>query len=769
MEPRRWSRYSGYFFEDGAPVFVLWPEIFPHVDCRAEDIRVAGPFNNWQPGGEWRLLPEIWDGDTVLTLRTIAKNDVAAEILRYDTDAGVPFKFTTQSGVWLEVPTQTVNRKCDAHGNFNYILSPSRTGHHVFAFVSETPASLAGHEAMVWDSRDGNRHAVNISRGDFLLQQDSSLEMGAHVHGGCTHFRLFAPRATAVTLELWPPDATATARHKRLPLAAHADGVWELEHQGALHGWRYQYTVSGENTDASTDFDTTVSVLDPYALATLSPAGPGLVVDTARIAFPQTRYQPPAPTDLVIIEAHVRDLVARLPGSGPRPGFRELAAWVRSPDCYLRQLGVNAIELQPVQEFDGTDPAAYHWGYMPVNWFAPASAYARDPAAGTQIEDLQDLVAACHEAGLAVIFDVVYNHVGEPNHLRHIDKSYYLETTRSHELSNWSGCGNDVRPSVPMVRRLIFESLRHLIECFDVDGFRFDLAELLGVPLLHKLERELRPLKPGLILIAEPWSFRGHIGRALLHTGYTSWNDNFREYLPAWVHAAADATGLRHFLSGSPITPEATPAHTLNYTESHDDFCWLDRITENPGNNGTKPTANDACRTRLMGAVLLAAQGVPMLAQGQDFLRTKNGRNNTYLRGDVNALDYARLQKFHTTHVYFRDWIAFRLSDRGAALRLHEQAQEGFFKFFHAEHTCALAAWYNADGHLPVPPLFFAANPHPHPVAIWIPGVDSAGFRQLADMDRFCSNGLPPEAVFDWQAGVLTLPPMSVGLWETVR
>ncbi|MDR2844852.1 MAG: hypothetical protein LBV28_02025 [Puniceicoccales bacterium] len=766
MEPRRWARLSGYFFDEGKIVFVLWPELYPHTDCRAGNIRVAGPFNQWAPDDAWTLKPEIWEGDTVFVLRTGATDE---RQLFNGTDVpdgtdgdGTDFKFVAQGSVWLEVPTHAPNRRGDGRGHFNFHLDCARTGRHVFCFVAEAPACLTGHDALVWDA-DENRHTIPVGHGDFLLQQDTTLEMGARVRDGKTRFRLFAPRATGVVVELTAPTTATSERHA---LTAHADGVWEWERAGSLHGWRYRYFIQGENGDASTAFDATVPVLDPWALAVATaPTGAGLVVDTARIAYPQSQYQPPAPTDLVIVEAHVRDLVARLPGVGAQAGFREMAAWIRSPDCYLRKLGVNAIELQPVQAFDGTDAAVYHWGYMPVNWFAPAGAYAADAAAGTQIADLQALVEACHEAGLAVILDVVYNHVGEPNHLCRIDKSYYLETTREGGLTNWSGCGNDVRATAPMVRRLVLDSLRHLVECFDVDGFRFDLAELLGVPLLHTLERELRTVKPSLVLIAEPWSYRGHIGQALLHTGFTSWNDGYREFFPAYVHGAAGADTLRYFLSGSPSVPSASPAHTLNYTESHDDRCWLDRITENAANDGTDATPADARRTRIMAAALFASLGVPMLAAGQDFLRTKGGLENTYLRGDVNALDYTRLAKFGDTHAYFRGWIAFRLGAAGAALRLRERPEAGFFRFFQEAHSHALAAWYNADARLAVTPLFFALNPHPHPVALRVVGVDAGGFRQLADGDTFCADGLPEDAVFAWRGGILTLPALSAGLW----
>jgi pullulanase/glycogen debranching enzyme len=759
MDIRVWARYSGYFCDKGTWVFVFWPELYPDLNWSEDPPCVAGTFNEWNGcNDKWELHPESWDGETVLVLRLddALGRDLAA------SPQDVEFKFVTRNGNWLEVPAEVLNRRNNGSGHFNYHFSPERTGLHVYHFVTEEPVSLTGHELLTW-TEAGNVHSVGIGRWDFLLKELSTRKLGAQVHGGKTIFSLFAPRATGVDVEFWPADDAGNPTREKL--TSLGDGTWEVVYPRSLHGWHYHYFVTGENADETTEFDEKFPILDPYALAAAGRAGPGVIVDEAVIRRPRSQYVPPAPTNLVIVEGHVRDFVAKLPDSGTRPGFRELAAWIRSPDCYLKRLGVNALELQPVQEFDVEEAENYHWGYMPNNWFAPASAYCRDAAGGSQFVDFRDLVDACHEAGLAVILDVVYNHVGEPNHLLHVDKQYYFETSHDGTMSNWSGCGNDIRATAPMARRLIVDSMRHWIEQFDVDGFRLDLAELLGTRVLYEIEQELRPVKPGLILIAEPWSFRGHIAGALRNSSYTSWNDGYRDFFANYVHGSGNADGLRYFLSGSMGSFTNHPGQTLNYTESHDDRCWLDRITENAHNDGTVPTENDARRTRLMGAALFASLGVPMLAAGQDFLRSKGGVSNTYLRGDINALDYARMEQFRATHEYFRSWIGFRLSEAGAALRIDKVAGRGFFRFFQAGHMSALAAWYNADGQLPASPLFVAFNPHPYPVALSVPGVDAGGFRQIADGGQFLPDGLAPNDTYAWQGGILTIPALSAGLW----
>ena len=210
------------------------------------------------------------------------------------------------------------------------------------------------------------------------------------------------------------------------------------------------------------------------------------------------------------------------------------------------------------------------------------------------MRELQELVAAFHRRGMAVVLDVVYNHVGVPAHLMFVDRLYYFELDANGELTNWSGCGNDLRARSAMARRLIIDSCLHYIEVFGVDGFRFDLAELIGVEVLREIEVALKRVKPDVILIAEPWSFRGHIAGALRDTGWTSWNDGYRDFVRDYVRGNGAPERMEYFLRGSPWYFAKWPAQTINYTESHDDRTWIDMITENPNHDGFVPTANDA-------------------------------------------------------------------------------------------------------------------------------------------------------------------------------
>jgi len=759
-DPALYAEEAAYYVNgDNEVCFMLDPAEHTWVDFATMPVYVAGTFNGWEAAvgqAAWRLAPEELNGRPWLVLRV-----KAAEMWKHPAPR---FKFVTGDHRWLDLPRDATNVAKDETGHYNRALWSERTGRNLFTFTTAQPLRLSQAYAVTL-RRDGTAGPkTRLRLGKFFHEMRSDAGLGALTRRDETIFRLFAPRAKYVKVFVCEQlDAQDTA--PGYDLDPGEDGVWEARLDRNLHGWYYWYSVGGPH-DVFGHFHPNQRVLDPYAKAAVSREGPGIVLDAAWIGEGDRSFRTPAWQDLVIAEAHVRDLVAKAPGAltaEERRGFSGLAKWLERPDCYLKKLGVNCLELQPVQEHDNKSPEDYQWGYMPANWFAPASAYALEPAHASQVGEMQELVQACHRQGLAVILDVVYNHAGEPAHPLYIDKLYYFELEDDGALSNWSGCGNDLRCRAAMVKRLIIDSLTHWIEAYGVDGFRFDLAELIGVDVLREIEAALKKVKPDVILIAEPWSFRGHIAAALRPTGYASWNDGYRDFVRGYVHARGTPERLEYFLKGSPWHFAYWPAQTVNYTESHDDRCWLDAITENAGHNGDRPTLGDVRRTHLMAALLFASVGIPMLAAGQDFLRSKQGVNNTYLRGDLNALDYRRLARFSGTHAYFADWIAFRRSAAGRLLRQWSRPAEGFFKRFSWPEQPALALLYNADGSQGRQRLLFAVNPHVDDATVPLGEWAGLKWRLIADHERFYLNGrgAPPWPVEE----ELFIPALGCALW----
>jgi pullulanase/glycogen debranching enzyme len=757
LSPEEAGRFCRYYRRKNSWVFVIRSKRHPQLLDRKVRVFLGGDFNKWEKAigqSQWELKPKGGEAETVYEVQVPLKS------IPYDKKFA--FKFVTEDGEWLDVPDSAPYR-VERDGVANFLFNPDQTGHHIFRFHTPVGYEPIGNEKIIW--RDANVEEVHdLPHTHFLTSAKTDLELGAVVSGDCTTFRLFAPRATSVKVcygkHVDGSDALT------VPMGCLDGCTWDLTVTQNLDGYFYSYRIDGSNSEGTTHFDPSFAVLDPYAKACVGRRGPGIVVAPERMAKVCSSFQPPAWHDLVILEGHVRDLVAHAPiqlTEQERKGYAGLRKWLQADGSYLKEIGVNAVELQPVQEFDNEAPEDYHWGYMTVNYFAPESSYAVAPEQASQIEEFRGLVEDFHQQDIAVILDVVYNHVGEPNHLLFVDKYYYFHLDHGNDLINWSGCGNDLRCDTPMGRRLIIDSLKHLVETYDVDGFRFDLAELIGIEVLREIEVELKKVKPSLILIAEPWSFRGHIQKELQETGFASWNDGYRDCIAKYVKGEGSQDIIRHFVSGSPGTTRFA-AQTINYTESHDDHCWLDRITERPNHDGSDPTLLDRRRTHLMASLLFTSLGVPMLAEGQDFMRSKFGISNTYQRGDVNALDYNRRYVYSGTHGYFRDWIQFRRSDLGRAFRYDGGLSEDYLQFFFAEGSSAAVVLFNADKSVDAPQLVYAINPHFVYADIKCACLKPAMLKQVADQERFCLEGIRSARIPVTETSI-NLPPLTCGLW----
>ncbi len=757
VEPLYFAFRTGYCFEGEQVLFVLAPPFYHNFDWEHETPYVAGDFNGWQEAVQddaWRMKAETHAGLSVYVLR-VPKEKVMV-------NARPRFKFVTREKHWVEIPRRAPNVVADGK-NENFEIQPECTGLNLFYFWPPKPHRLGVCESIRLNG--GQPHEVRA--GLLLFRQEAKGRLGAYIEDGKTFFRVFVPRATKVVAHFMPHPHEQEGRILELARDESNPCVWQGWVHESLENWFYYYSIGGNNHNATTAFDPAARVMDPWARAVIGPESLGIILTDGRFSRGRKKqFTPPHWHDLVIAECHVRDLVKYAPmpmEDVKRRGFAGLAQCVRDPLFYLNHLGANAVELQPVQENDAPNAEAYHWGYMPVNYFAPASTYATDPYSASQIEQFRDLVDAFHEKNIAVILDVVYNHTGEPNHLLRMDKAYFFCQDFDGALTNFSGTGNDLRTYTPTAKRLIIESLTHLIQAYDVDGFRFDLADLIGVGVLKEIEQALKAVKPSVVLIAEPWSFRGNIARALRHTGFSSWNDGFREFVARYVLGNGNIEGLKYFLAGSPGLA-LWPAQTVNYAASHDDYCWIDKITENAGHNGFWPTGTDQRRTRLMFSVLMMALGIPMLAQGQDFLHSKHGVCNTYLDGEKNALNYARAREYSDTAAYARHWIEFRKTAGRELLCLSQSPGPGYLRCW-PTHSSAAAFLYNADHSRGKKRLLYAINPHPWEERILLDGLEPSDFLQLADHNGFSQNerGLNPS--FFWLEGKLRMPPLSCALF----
>ena len=378
---------------------------------------------------------------------------------------------------------------------------------------------------------------------------------------------------------------------------------------------------------------------------------------------------------------------------------------------YLEDLGITAVELMPVFQFDRQDcppGLVNYWGYSPVSFFAPHAGYSsrRDPLA--PVDEFRDLVKALHRAGIEVILDVVYNHTAEGNHegptlsLRGLDnETYYMLEADRARYANYSGTGNTLNANEAVVRRMILDSLRYWVAQMHVDGFRFDLASVLSrdesgqplqrPPVLWDIQSD--PVLAGTKLIAEAWDAAGlyQVG-SFTGDAWQEWNGKFRDDVRRFVKSDNDSViAFAYRCFGSPDLyghEERGPEQSINFITCHDGFTLNDLVSYNHKHNqangqdgrdgsdanlswncGVEGDTDDPAVERLRHrqvknflAITLLALGTPMLLMGDEVRRTQRGNNNAYCQdNEISWFDWTLLERHRDLHRFVKTLIGQRL------------------------------------------------------------------------------------------------------------
>ncbi|GAA2752362.1 glycogen debranching protein GlgX [Kitasatospora cinereorecta] len=558
------------------------------------------------------------------------------------------------------------------------------------------------------------------------VRAGSPLPFGTTAVPGGINFSVYSDRATRMWLVLFEPGAPEPTAELEFPAefrvgSVHAMTVFGLDGEQLEYGFRAEGPFDPARGDR---FDAGRVLLDPYARLVAGREVWGAEPDRDRIAPYRSRLVPDdfdwgddaplrIPTeDLVIYELHVRGFT-RHPSAGvSAPGT---FAGLREKIPYLKDLGVNCIELMPVFEFDEhdnprTDPATGeplldYWGYNTVGFFAPKAGYAATGRFGMQADEFKALVKDLHAAGIEVILDVVFNHTAEGNEqgptisFRGLDNATYYMLTPDGEYYNFSGTGNTVNCNHPVVRGFVLDCLRHWVAQYHVDGFRFDLAAILDrapdgtpladPPLLEQLAHD--PVLRHCKLIAEAWDAAGlyEVGTFPAYGRFAEWNGKYRDTVRRFLKGDPGTAGeLATRLAGSPdLYAGRGTAASVNFVTAHDGFTLHDLVAYNDKHNeangeGGADGADDnnswncgaegptgepevrRLRLRQMKnavALLLTSQGVPMLLAGDEFARTQQGNNNTYCQdNELSWLDWGLLDTNAELHRFVRRMIAFR-------------------------------------------------------------------------------------------------------------
>lgn len=542
-------------------------------------------------------------------------------------------------------------------------------------------------------------------------------KLGVELNANETTFRLWAPTASAVTLNLYAKGNGGSAE-KSVPLVKGEKGVWSYTESASLAGKYYTYTVT---TSAGKQ-----TAVDPYAVSAGRNGDRGMILDMNASAPENWENESFTPagvenyTDAEIWEVQVRDFsngIASSQYKGKYLAFTETGLKNEAGEAvgvdYLKELGITHVHLMPAFDFASVDESptvsGYNWGYDPKNYNVPEGSYSTNADDGSvRVKEFRQMVQALHENGIGVIMDVVYNHTYDGNsNFNKIVPYYYYRYQANGVMSNGSGCGNETASDREMFRRYMVDSVTHWMKEYHVDGFRFDLMALHDIETMQAIEQAVHAINPKALLYGEGWTG----GTSELSAGKQSslanlkslnsktktngiamFNDVIRDAIKGSVFDSKDpgfATGakasasqaIRFGVNGSVRNSafgannaswEAhNPTNVVNYASAHDNHTLWDRICILYGKKAE--AFDEAClkRNALSAAIVQTSLGIPFMQAGEEMLRTKKNADGTYNENSYNSSDKVNNLNWNALapdspqkamSEYYKGLIAFRKS-----------------------------------------------------------------------------------------------------------
>ena len=513
-----------------------------------------------------------------------------------------------------------------------------------------------------------------------------------------TTFRLFAPaNAKKVVVRIYKEGQGGKAL-KTIKMTL-KDGLWTATADGDLMNKFYTFDMGrGECPGV-------------FAKAVGVNGKRGAIIDTEK-TFPEHWCcdQHPiikSPADLVIYEMHHRDFsIARPDAKYPGKFLALTEPWAIE---HLKTLGVNAVHILPSYDYGSVDETRlsdnkYNWGYDPVNYNVPEGGYSTDPYDPyCRIREFKEMVNALHEAGIAVILDVVYNHTYDIEHsnFQRTYPDYYYRKTADGQYSNGSGCGNETASDQPMMRQFMIESVKYWYNEYRVDGFRFDLMGCHDIETMNAIRAELDKIDPSILMYGEGWSAgqcalpNDKLGMKANMTkmpGIAAFSDEMRDAMrgpfsddtvsgwlgrlnthkPGQQPGNVEVESLKFGIVGGVSHPQVNmknvnysqkpwalePTQMIAYVSCHDDMCLVDRLKASI----PKLSQEELIRLDLLAqTAVFTSQGVPFMLSGEELLRTKQGVHNSFESPDsINQLDWSNKERFPQVFKYYSDLIALR-------------------------------------------------------------------------------------------------------------
>ncbi|MCS7054029.1 MAG: alpha-amylase family glycosyl hydrolase [Ignavibacterium sp.] len=504
----------------------------------------------------------------------------------------------------------------------------------------------------------------------------SSKKLGAFVENNKTIFRLFTPNAEEVSLVIFEnvEDTVGFV----YDMIKDENSVWEVILNEEMYGKYYNFLVKHKDKEP-------VLCLDPYAKAVASfntyfTPRKGIIIKENNFDWEGDTWIRNNWRDLIIYEMHIRDMTEH-PSSGVENRGTYLGLTEKNKKgglSYIKNLGVNAVELLPSMEFANVEIPyrkefrgrfntwnpyeRNHWGYMTAAFFAPEEYYSINTrkleknkwsgADARQVNDFKEMVKAFHKEGIAVLMDVVFNHLSEYEfgNLKEIDKEYYFRLDDDGNFIAESYCGNDLRTEAPMLRRLIVESVLYWMQEYHIDGFRFDLGKLLDWETIETVIYEAKKINPDVVFVCEPWG-GGYDPAGFSLRGWGAWNDQIRNGIKGenpynglgWIFGSwygnNNPQRIKSYVRGTLVNDEhglfQKPEHSVNYLESHDGYTlgdfiriglrYVDPHIQKIKNvdEFVKLDEKQLKINKLAAMFLFTSQGIIMIHSGQEFARTK--------------------------------------------------------------------------------------------------------------------------------------------------
>lgn len=552
-------------------------------------------------------------------------------------------------------------------------------------------------------------------------------DLGSIYSKESTSFRVYAPTAEAVTLNLYE-DGLQGEPYKIIKMEQAENGTYKTVVSGDLHKKYYTYTarVNGKEREA----------VDPYAKAAGANGVRGMVVDL-RATDPEGFVEEKRPekintTDAVIYELHIRDFSidesSGMKYKGKYKAFTEEGTVngdnLKTGVEHIKELGVTHVHLLPSFDYGSVDETKlevpqYNWGYDPVNYNVPEGSYSTDPFHGeVRIREFKEMVQALHKNGICVVMDVVYNHVFDAEEFcyQKIVPDYFFRMDGD-KFSDASACGNETASNHLMVRKFMVDSLRYWAEEYHIDGFRFDLMAIHDITTMNEIRKALNEVDENILIYGEGWTAEESPlpkkERALKKytyrmPGIAAFSDDIRDAVKGSVFEELE----KGFVSGEPDLEEliqfgvtgavghsqlyrkdvtykqeipkpwaATPSQCVNYTSCHDNYTLWDKLVVS--NKGKSPEELEAMN-KLAIAIILTSQGIPFIHAGEEMLRSKPDETkeygyeeNSFNRGDeINSIKWDTKKEHLDIFSYYQGLIAFRKETKALRLRTKEEIEQ---------------------------------------------------------------------------------------------